>query len=82
MPVYVYECQKCKHSYEEYKSFSTMYEPLKQPCPQCREKKLKLGLTAPAAFLADTNLGPGSQFKERMKQIGDACPGNTISHHY
>jgi len=34
MPVYEYECTKCKHRFDKLKSFSQSDEP--ERCPQCR----------------------------------------------
>lgn len=37
MPIYVYECEKCKHSMEELQSFED--KPLVK-CPSCKKNKL------------------------------------------
>jgi putative FmdB family regulatory protein len=38
MPTYEYECQTCKHRFEEFQSITA--EPLEQ-CPECRERSLR-----------------------------------------
>jgi putative FmdB family regulatory protein len=35
MPVYLYECDECKHQFEEFKTIAKYDEPLVDPCPSC-----------------------------------------------
>ena len=44
MPIYEYECKKCKHRFEKIKKFS---DPPETKCPQCGGKLEQL-LSAPA----------------------------------
>ncbi len=38
MPTYEYECQKCKHAFEQFQSMKD--DPLKK-CPKCKKQSLK-----------------------------------------
>lgn len=48
MPTYEYQCNACKHRFEELQSFSEA--PLKK-CPKCKKKKLQRLLGAGAAII-------------------------------
>jgi len=48
MPTYDYECDACKHSFEEFQSMSE--EPLKK-CPVCKKKKLRRLIGTGAAII-------------------------------
>ena len=48
MPTYEYECNACKHRFEELQSFSDA--PLKK-CPQCKKKQLQRLIGTGAAVL-------------------------------
>ncbi len=48
MPTYEYQCDACKHRFEELQSFSDA--PLKK-CPKCKKKKLQRLLGAGAAII-------------------------------
>ena len=48
MPTYEYQCNACKHRFEELQSFSEA--PLKK-CPACKKKKLQRLLGAGAAII-------------------------------
>jgi|SRR5947209_1713536 len=48
MPTYDYQCDACKHAFEEYQSFSA--EPLKK-CPKCGKLKLRRLIGTGAAVL-------------------------------
>jgi putative FmdB family regulatory protein len=48
MPTYEYECQACKHRFEELQSFSEA--PLKK-CPACKKNKLQRLIGAGAAII-------------------------------
>ena len=49
MPTYDYECDACKHCFEEFQSMSD--EVLKK-CPQCKKKKLRRLIGTGAAIQA------------------------------
>jgi putative FmdB family regulatory protein len=48
MPTYDYECDACKHTFEEFQSMSE--EPLKK-CPVCKKKKLRRLIGTGAAII-------------------------------
>ena len=48
MPTYEYECDACKHRFEELQSFSEA--PLKK-CPECKKNKLQRLIGTGAAIL-------------------------------
>jgi putative FmdB family regulatory protein len=48
MPTYEYQCDACKHRFEELQSFSDA--PLKK-CPKCKKKKLHRLIGAGAAII-------------------------------
>jgi putative FmdB family regulatory protein len=48
MPTYDYECDACKHKFEEFQSMKD--EPLKV-CPKCKKKKLRRLFGTGAAIL-------------------------------
>ena len=48
MPTYEYQCNACKHRFEELQSFSDA--PLKK-CPKCKKKKLERLIGTGAAIL-------------------------------
>src|SRR5947209_19945198 len=48
MPTYEYECDACKHNFDEFQSFSDA--PLKK-CPKCGKLKLRRAFGAGAAVI-------------------------------
>jgi putative FmdB family regulatory protein len=48
MPTYEYQCDACKHHFEELQAFSDA--PLKK-CPKCKKKKLQRLIGAGAAII-------------------------------
>ena len=48
MPTYEYQCNACKHRFEELQSFS---EPQLKKCPKCKKNKLQRLLGAGAAII-------------------------------
>jgi putative FmdB family regulatory protein len=48
MPTYEYQCEACKHHFEELQSFS---DPLLKKCPKCKKNKLQRLLGAGAAII-------------------------------
>ncbi len=51
MPIYEYECQSCKHRFEELVSTSSDEMP---ECPECRQKEVKKLMSA-GSFKANSN---------------------------
>jgi len=48
MPTYEYQCNACKHRFEELQSFS---EAALKKCPKCKKKKLQRLIGAGAAII-------------------------------
>jgi putative FmdB family regulatory protein len=48
MPTYDYECDACKHSFEEFQSMS---DELLKKCPVCKKKKLRRLIGTGAAII-------------------------------
>ena len=48
MPTYEYECDACKHAFEEFQSIKA--EPLKK-CPKCKKSKLRRLIGAGGALI-------------------------------
>lgn len=40
MPIYSFECQNCKHAFEEFLKMSESDNPTKQKCSKCGKKKI------------------------------------------
>ena len=38
MPIYNFECESCSYDFEEFRTIAEMDIPLKEPCPNCKEK--------------------------------------------
>jgi len=69
MPTYEYECNSCKHRFEELLMMKDREKPTKKPCSECGEKDIKQGFfTAPVGGY-DANLKPHSGFKDIIDSI-------------
>ena len=76
MPLYNFECEACSHYYEEFRIIAEMDIPLKEPCPNCKEKgKIIRIIGSPRAVdptrLESTKgrLKPTKEFTEVMSRI-------------
>ena len=38
MPLYNFECEECSYGFEEFRTIAEMDIPLKEPCPNCKER--------------------------------------------
>ena len=38
MPLYNFECEDCSYDFEEFRTIAEIDIPLKEPCPNCKEK--------------------------------------------
>ena len=74
MPLYEYHCESCKHSFEELLNVSKRNEPIKTPCPECGEDKVKKGISVPItgadATITLDKMCPG--FTKKMEQISNS----------
>ena len=74
MPIYEYYCESCEHNFELLLSVSEMDKALKEPCPECNEKKIKKSVSAVITG-ADANLTLDKQcpgFTKKMEEISRA----------
>ena len=76
MPIYIFECEACSQYYEEFRTIAEMDIPLKEPCPNCKEKgKIIRIIGSPRAVdplrLESTKgrLKPTKEFTEVMSRI-------------
>jgi putative FmdB family regulatory protein len=69
VPLYEYQCQKCRHRFEKIQKFSDA--PLKK-CPECGGKLEKL-ITAPAVHFK----GSGFYGTDYKKSSGDGGSGSS-----
>tara|TARA_B100001971_G_C17886623_1_gene380827 strand:- start:93 stop:359 length:267 start_codon:yes stop_codon:yes gene_type:complete len=76
MPEYVFECEKCEHTFEEIHTIINMDVPLNNPCPSCKEKGSVIrivgrGGIVDSARLESTKgrLKPTSDFTDVMTRI-------------
>ena len=78
MPLYEYNCESCEHSFELLSSVGDMNKPVKKPCPECGEKKIKKGFGVPItganANVTVEKMCPG--FTRRMEQIANSPVAN------
>ncbi len=68
MPTYVYECQKCKHQFEEFQSIS---DPPVQRCPKCRCKVKRLIMPGGGLVFKGTGF-----YETDYKRKSTGLPGN------
>jgi putative FmdB family regulatory protein len=73
MPTYEYSCAKCAHAFETIHKIDDRDLPCKQPCPACKKRGVKRGISVPVMG-ADATAGPGSQFKELTRKMGAGLP--------
>lgn len=69
MPVYEYQCEKCKGQWETVLPISQRDTPLAQPCPQCKKRKCVRRGVSVCTMGVDATKGPGSEFKQLMEKI-------------
>ena len=71
MPMYEYYCESCEHQFEELLSVSKRDDPINEPCPNCKEKTVKKGVSI-TVMGADATLTLEKQcpgFKKKMDEI-------------
>ena len=85
MPLYNFECEACSHYYEEFRTIAEMDIPLKEPCPNCKEKgKIIRLIGSPRAVdsgrLESTKgrLRPTQEFNEVMTRIKKKHPASNF----
>ena len=73
MPVYEYACEGCRAAWETVLPISERDSPCAKPCPQCKKKKVRRGVSV-CTMGVDATKGPGSEFKALMGKIGKGVP--------
>ena len=71
MPTYAYQCKKCEHYFEEILKISERDEPVKLPCPECKDGEVYRTLET-AGFVSDSKTAmrrAGTEWNDRLKQI-------------
>ena len=84
MPMYDYQCNKCKHTFEEMLSYAQREKPTKEPCPKCGAKGVSKVIGGFPGLAADTNITPdkktGGDWSELMgrikKNVSPNCHGS------
>ena len=80
MPFYDYEC-KCGHVWQEFRKIATMYEPIENPCPSCKESGNITKVIGMPGFGDPTRLGlkkPDNDFKNLLQLIHKRTPGSNL----
>lgn len=82
MPTYQYKCEKCEHVFEEIHKMADRHIPLTQPCPNCKEKECIEQMICASALISplrlDGHAKPGTDFRERMKQIKSVYKNTSV----
>jgi len=85
MPIYNFECEACSYDFEEFRTIAEMDIPLKEPCPNCKEKgKIIRLIGSPRAVdsvrLESTKgrLRPTQEFTEVMTRIKKKHPASNF----
>jgi putative FmdB family regulatory protein len=75
MPMYDYECSKCKKRFEQFRTIENRDSPCNESCPYCGKKKCvtRIYIEAPLTG-ADSKLSPGSDFNAVIKRIAAGVP--------
>lgn len=82
MPIYDYHCSSCDQIWESIYKIDDRSKPELQPCPNCNSEntvKLKITSISIGDPLLLGRMKPSSAFTERIKQIKQRYPDNSIS---
>jgi len=76
MPNYVFECEKCSQSFEEFKTIAEMDIPLDEGCPFCGKKGHIIRIVGSTLYVdpirleaSKGRLKPSNDFTEVMTRI-------------
>lgn len=85
MPLYDFECETCKHTFEEFQTIANMDNPLKESCPSCKEKGSIIRIVGQVGIgdssrLESTKgrLKPTKEFSEVMTRIKKNHPSSSF----
>lgn len=76
MPVYEYACEGCRAAWETVLPISERDSPCAKPCPQCKRKKVRRGVSV-CTMGVDATKGPGSEFRQLMNKMKRSQPKST-----
>lgn len=76
MPVYEYACEGCRAAWETVLPISERDSPCAAPCPQCKKKKVRRGVSV-CTMGVDATKGPGSDFTALMNKMKRGQPKST-----
>ena len=79
MPNYSFKCESCDHSFETFLKIAERDNPIKEPCPSCKKKKITKNWSDQSNSIAiDTTLTPtkvcGGAWNEVMDRVKKATP--------
>ncbi len=74
MPTYDYKCDKCQHTFEEYRSIAERDAPCRLPCPHCSCESVVRDYNSAPAAAVDMTLSPGTDFKNVMEKVKRGIP--------
>ena len=81
MPFYEYECSKCSHEFETFKTIAEYDAPLKEECPSCYQigyiSRLISGTRIVDPVVVGARKVP-SGYREVIKNIKKHYHGNTL----
>lgn len=77
MPLYEYNCERCKGQWETVLPIAARDTPLAQPCPQCKKRKCVRRGVSVCTMGVDATKGPGSEFKQLMNKMKRGQPKST-----
>jgi len=71
MPIYEYECQKCRRIHEV---IQRMHDPPLAKCPECGSEKLEKLISAAAIIVRESTVRSSQSFSESGGLSVDAVP--------
>ena len=77
MPLYEYQCERCKGQWETVLPIAARDTPCAAPCPQCKKRKCVRRGVSVCTMGVDATKGPGSDFKQLMNKMKRGQPKST-----
>jgi putative FmdB family regulatory protein len=68
MPEYIFECESCKHIFDELQTIANIDVPLNNPCPSCKENGSIIRIVGSARIV---DIGRLESTKGRLKPTSD-----------
>jgi len=77
MPNYAFKCESCDHRFETFLKMSESDNPLKEPCPECKKKKVvKDWGEQKNSIGCDMTLNPTKVHGSAWKEVIDKIKGS------